>query len=210
MNVTTCANHPERAAIERCEVCQKPLCAYCLYYTSDGQRLCQTHADAAGAAGAFIRPPGIYAEGLIGAQTRASYDSPLLEHLNTPYRGNLTDLMAFMSMLLGVISLATCLIFPLCAFAPLSIIFGVLSLMGLKDAHDQTRTRMFAIVGVVLSIMWGGVIFTCVSLSRSSTSTFTSVQLTVLAPGNIRPGVVITQPPQIFTDTATPTPDTGR
>ena len=31
-----CENHPERIALERCEVCNKPLCAYCLYYTGDG------------------------------------------------------------------------------------------------------------------------------------------------------------------------------
>ena len=54
----TCTNHPERAAIENCEVCGVPLCAYCLYYTNDGQRLCKQHADEAEAAGAFIRSPG--------------------------------------------------------------------------------------------------------------------------------------------------------
>src|SRR5438874_942195 len=64
----TCTNHPERAAIENCEVCGAPLCAYCLYYTNDGQRLCKQHADEAEAAGAFIRSPGVYSGGLIGAQ----------------------------------------------------------------------------------------------------------------------------------------------
>ena len=66
-----CANHPDRIALERCEVCGKPLCAYCLYYTGDGQRLCQDHADEARLMGVHIEEPAAYADQLIGAQIGA-------------------------------------------------------------------------------------------------------------------------------------------
>src|SRR5258708_34178152 len=72
--LTTCINHPERAAVESCEVCLSPLCAYCLYYTSDGQRLCKTHAEQAAAAGGFFFSPGTYTPQVIWA--------PLVAHRN--------------------------------------------------------------------------------------------------------------------------------
>ena len=52
-----CEFHPERIALERCEVCGKALCAYCLYYTEDGQRLCAEHAESARAMGVQVDEP---------------------------------------------------------------------------------------------------------------------------------------------------------
>ncbi|NDJ79195.1 MAG: hypothetical protein GYB65_23340, partial [Chloroflexi bacterium] len=63
-----CHYHPDRIAIERCEVCGRPLCAYCLYYAEDGTRLCEEHAETAQQAGMAVEEPGAYAEQLIGAQ----------------------------------------------------------------------------------------------------------------------------------------------
>src|SRR2546423_901032 len=104
----TCTNHPERAAIENCEVCGAPLCAYCLYYTSDGQRLCKLHADQAEAAGAFIRSPGTYSGGLIGAQVGAQVgaDKAKRSESNALYEGNTSDVVALIGMLFGAVGLA--------------------------------------------------------------------------------------------------------
>jgi len=208
VNESTCVNHPERAAVERCEVCGSALCAYCLYYTSDGQRLCKQHAEEAGAAGAFIRAPGVYPTGLVGAQVSAEHTQPLLQEINTPYRGNMTDLLALLSLLLGIISLGTCLILPICALAPLGLIFGVLALVGAKGAYDGTRTRTLATVGLVLSVLWFGAAFSCYSFSRTAvlSSGNASLQLTLFAPGIFVPRTNATPaPPQSFIDTATPT-----
>src|SRR5437762_95977 len=95
----TCVNHPERAAVESCEVCQRPLCAYCLYYTSDGQRLCKTHADGAQATGAFIRAPGTYAGGLVAAQVGASSEKQKVRPAAL-YEGNNADIMALIGLLI--------------------------------------------------------------------------------------------------------------
>src|SRR5260221_897713 len=104
----TCINHPERIAIEHCEVCNTPLSSYCLYYTSDGQRLCKTHADQAQAAGAFIRAPGVYAEGLIPAQVDAAKAQGQTSAPTPAYQGNSMDVVAFTGVVLAAVSLASC------------------------------------------------------------------------------------------------------
>src|SRR5437868_12141099 len=101
----TCTNHPERAAIENCEVCGAPLCAFCLYYTSDGQRLCKLHADQAESAGAFIRSPGNYAGGLIGAQVEAASKKPESGAL---YEGNTSDVVALIALIMGIVAFSIC------------------------------------------------------------------------------------------------------
>lgn len=67
-----CVNHPEKASVENCEVCGLPLCNFCLYYTEDGQRLCQRHAEEAQTQGKVVHPPEAYAEGIVSAQIRAT------------------------------------------------------------------------------------------------------------------------------------------
>jgi hypothetical protein len=85
-----CENHPNRIAVERCEVCHKPLCAYCLYYTEDGQRLCQAHAEEARLRGTQIEEPGIYADQLIGAHRCKLKETGLAAGDEGLYMGNRT------------------------------------------------------------------------------------------------------------------------
>src|SRR5512133_619437 len=148
-----CINHPGRIALEKCEVCGKPLCAYCIYYTEDGQRLCAEHAEQARQLGLEIEEPGTYAEFLVGAQAGAVgkakrgvslADDPSL------YHGNTTDLMGLIGMLFSVLSVTMC-----CgAFYCLPIIGFLVSLTALltsKHAHDPRRTRRLGFVGLLTS-----------------------------------------------------------
>src|SRR5258708_11156618 len=155
-NVTTCINHPERAAVESCEVCQAPLCAYCLYYTSDGQRLCKTHAEEAAAAGAFIRAPGNYPQGLIASQLGASNDLGRQNAQPTgsaAYHGDAVDVLALLGMVLGITSVAMCIPGLCCLVGPIGMVTSAAALVGAKNAHDPSRTRTLATVGVVLSAL---------------------------------------------------------
>jgi hypothetical protein len=170
-----CENHPDRIALERCEVCHKPLCAYCLYYTEDGQRLCQQHAEEARSRGLRIEEPGVYAEQLIGAQAgalrkekrgRAASDEEL-------YKGNSNDLMAFIGMLVGVISLGACCgggyCLPLVGF-----ILSLIALLNTKKSHDPKRTRRLGIIGLLLSGVWVVIIAGCIFLYGLSLSSIFS------------------------------------
>jgi hypothetical protein len=170
-----CENHPDRIALERCEACHKPLCAYCLYYTEDGQRLCQQHAEEARARGLRIEEPGVYAEQLIGAQAgavrkekrgRAASDEEL-------YKGNSNDLMALIGMLVGVISVGACCgggyCLPLVGF-----VLSLIALLNAKKSYDPKRTRRLGIIGLLLSGVWVVVIAGCIFLYGLSLSSMFS------------------------------------
>jgi hypothetical protein len=204
--MATCINHPERAAVEHCEVCNNPLCAFCLYYTSDGQRLCKLHADQAEAAGAFIRNPSNYAGGLIASQVSAGLKKKESE---AQYEGNSADLMALIGMILGIISLSICIPGSTCLIGPIGIVLSVVALTGAKDARNPSRTRTMAGVGLTLSILWIIMMLLCIftwfipffslqSFSSTNTITIPRVQLTRSAP---------TQAPFI---SPTDTPSLGR
>jgi hypothetical protein len=158
-----CHHHPDRIALERCEVCHKPLCAYCLYYTEDGQRLCQEHAEEARRRGLRIEEPDAYAAQLIGAQAgatrkeargRAASDDEL-------YRGNSNDLIALLGVLMAGISAAACCGGAYC----LPIVGFVLSLVAVINARksfDPRRTRRLGVIGLLLSGIWVVVIAGCI------------------------------------------------
>ncbi len=148
----TCHNHPERIALERCEVCGKPLCAYCLYYTEDGQRLCAEHAEDARAQGLRVDDPGAYADQLIGAQagadrklkrSEASQDRAL-------YKGNSTDLMSLLGMLFGVITLGMCCGIGYC-LPVVGVGVSAVALLNASKAHDAARTRRLGWIGLITS-----------------------------------------------------------
>ncbi len=149
-----CANHPERPALEQCEVCGKPLCGYCLYYTSDGQRLCEIHAHAAKTNGLTIIPPAIYANGIIASQAEAvqmddaSKRKGLYDRRQPIYQGNNQDLNAFLAMLMGAFSLASCCGAVYC-LPFVAVVLGILSLLNAKDAIDPRRTRQQAWLGIL-------------------------------------------------------------
>lgn len=184
-NTVTCVNHPERAAVEYCEVCGDPLCAYCLYYTSDGQRLCKRHADKAAASGAFIRAPGTYADGLIDSQLSATRVQPSLP---AAYQGDAIDVLALIGLLFGVVSIMLCIPGGCCLVGPIGMILSIVALVGAKDARDPVRTRTMASVGALLSAVWIVVLTACIIAYFGQTQTilhtlnFNNLPVTVIAP----------------------------
>ncbi len=201
----TCTNHPERAAVENCEVCGVPLCAYCLYYTSDGQRLCKTHADQAEAAGAFIRAPGVYSGGLIGAQASAARSGP-----TSPaalYEGNTPDVIALIGMVFGALSLVLLVPGLCCLVAPAGLILSVVALLGSRDARNPKRTRRLAGVGMGMSCLGLVVVVACILLlnayARAAVNGLTVIQVTVQAQFTLMP---LTAAPNQPLPTHTPAP----
>ncbi len=196
-----CVNHPDRIALERCEVCRKPLCAYCLFYTEDGQRLCAAHAAEARARGVAIEEPAAYAEQLLGAQAgalrkqkRGGEDDA---HL---YKGNSNDLLGLLGMVLGLISVGACCGAAYCM--PLvGFVFSLIALLNAKDSFDPKRTRKLGLIGLLLSGVWVVVLVGCIALYSSALA---PVVQTVRW-GNITPYLqsVPSVPP---TETATATP----
>jgi hypothetical protein len=158
-----CANHPDRIAIERCEVCNKPLCAYCLYYTEDGQRLCAEHAELARLAGLKVEEPGTYAEQLLGAQAgvfRKQARGKWADE-DSLYKGNSNDLVALIGALVGAVSVSACCgaiyCLPLVGF-----MLSVVALINSKHAFDPSRTRKLGLVGLLISGVWGVLIAACI------------------------------------------------
>ena len=160
-NELSCANHPDRAAVENCEVCGKPLCNYCLYYTDDGQRLCRQHAVEAAKQGLGFNPPETYSMGILSSQARAAdrRDAELdpdiapkgaISGPSVLYRANNADLMAFVGMIAGVFTVMSLCSSGLCipiAGAGLSIA----ALISAKDAVDTKRTRLQGWIGLAAS-----------------------------------------------------------
>lgn len=185
MSTTTCINHPERAAVEHCEVCGDPLCAYCLYYTSDGQRLCKKHAEQAAKSGAFIRPPGDYAEGLIDSQLSATRVQPALP---PAYEGDAIDILALIGLLMGIVSVMLCIPGACFLFGPIGMILSIVAWVRAKDARDPSRTKTMASIGMLLSAVWIVVLAACIiaytgqSRIALQTLNFSNLPVTVIAP----------------------------
>src|SRR4051812_3486301 len=159
MATTTCVNHPKRAAIETCEVCGKPLCAYCLYYTEDGQRLCREHAEQAHAAGARVRAPQVYADGLIASQIDAS--TPEKSALPA-YQGDTIDVLALIGLVVAIIGLLVCFPPALCLIGPVGLILSLISLAGARNARNPHRVRTMAGIGATISGLWVIVVVACI------------------------------------------------
>lgn len=192
-----CANHPDRPAIERCEVCGTPLCAYCLYYTEDGQRLCAQHAEEARRRGLAVEEPGAYAGQLIGAQAavvgkRKRWQPDGDDSL---YRGNSHDLLALVGLLVGVISLTACCGAFYCL--PLvGLILSLIALLNAKHAYDPSRTRKLGVIGLLVSGVWVLLFAGCIlTYGASLRAITTSVQTGPVQVWNLIPS-----------DTPAPTP----
>ena len=203
-DIANCVNPPDRIALERCEVCNKPLCAYCLYYTEDGQRLCAEHADQARRAGLRVEEPGAYAEQLIGAQAGIDFKRKRSAAAVDPglYQGNSNDLMSLLGIVISVVSLAACCGGAYCL--PLAgLVFSVIALINAKNAHDPSRTRKLGLVGVLVSGVWvlalaGCIAFYGFTVQRAITTSFSGPGWQQL--------VFPTATPASATDTPTPTP----
>ena len=153
-----CYRHPERTAIETCEVCGDALCGYCLYYTQDGQRLCEKHAQVARANGVKIIPPAMYADGIIPSQAEAARSTDpgeakgAVKKNRVIYEGNNQDLQAFTGVVIGMVTAVACCsgscCVPLLPLVPLGL--GILSLANARDAVDPKRTRQQAWISIVI------------------------------------------------------------
>ncbi len=167
----TCAFHPERIALERCEVCHKPLCAYCLYYTEDGQRLCAEHAAQARQQGLHVEEPGLYADQLLGAQVGADRKRKR-EHEQEAkglYTGNSTDLLSLIGLLIGGVSLLACCGAGYC-LPVVGFVFSLVALINAQHAVDPRRTRRLGIAGMLVSGVWVVLLAACIAVYGLSLS----------------------------------------
>ncbi|MEI2607127.1 MAG: hypothetical protein V9G20_00695 [Candidatus Promineifilaceae bacterium] len=151
LSMETCIVHPDHVAVEHCEVCHKPLCGLCLWYTEDGHRLCEVHAKEAEANGQRILEPETYAE----AVGTSLIKPPVKTGENTStdeagvYRGNQTDVGALITAVLSLTMIASCMggiyCLPVIAF-----ILGMLFFLNAPQSINPQRTRVFA--GISLGI----------------------------------------------------------
>lgn len=205
-----CDNHPDRIALERCEACRKPLCAYCLYYTEDGQRLCAEHAAEARSRGIVVEEPGAYASQLVGAQVGAMRKRKHeFEADDGLYRGNSNDVMAFLGLVLGVTALGACCGIGYC-LPGVGFLLSLVALLNAKKAHDVKRTRRFALIGLLASGLWVLVIGACIALYGLSiaqlTNSIQGIPIQNLIPTSTRAPITATLDPDTTpTPTAAPT-----
>lgn len=159
-----CANHPERLALERCEVCRKPVCAYCLYYTADGQRLCEEHAEEARLRGIGVEDPASYSAQLLGAQAGVAYKQKrTVEQDDGLFRGNSNDLLGLVAALIAVIALVSCGGGFYC-LPPVGLILSLIAILNAKKAHDPKRTRRYGMIGLLVSAIWLLLVAACIAL----------------------------------------------
>ena len=141
-----CVFHPEHAAIEPCEICQKPLCGLCLWYTADGHRLCEAHARQREAQGERVLPPHAYEEALAPSLRRSaasvgSADAPGV------YRGNSNDVGALVAATVALSFLFSCAGGAYCL--PVAIfLLGLAVFLNADQAIDPRRTKLLAGIGM--------------------------------------------------------------
>ncbi|MEW5985513.1 MAG: B-box zinc finger protein [Chloroflexota bacterium] len=143
-----CTFHPDHPAVERCEVCQRPLCGLCLWYSHDGLRLCEEHAQERVAAGEQVLPPATYAEAIgssVVHQPPSVSSSNEGEGSTRPV--NNQDLTALVGAIIALTTLASCMGGAYC----LPIVAVALGAAAYRSAHlaaDPRRTRQWAGVGM--------------------------------------------------------------
>jgi len=150
-NTINCSIHTDRAAVEFCEVCDRPLCGHCLWYSGDGRRLCEDHARMMANQGIAVEPPATYAEAIL--------EDPVLERGSRPeptsgitaagsiYRGNSQDLSALLAAIFGIVTIFSCMGGIYCL--PLvGVVLGLLAFSNAKQAVEPKRTRILAGVGI--------------------------------------------------------------
>lgn len=154
----SCVNHPENAAVESCEVCARPLCGLCLWYTEDGHRLCAGHARDREMAGESILPPHTYQEAFAAGVQRkrepAGHDDdrPVSPGEPTIYKGNNNDLFALVAVVLGFVTLASCFGGLYC-LPFLAIALAAMAYFNAGQSVDPQRTRRFAAIGLGTSLV---------------------------------------------------------
>ncbi len=162
-----CVYHPNHAAVEYCEVCNRALCGHCLWYTDDGHRLCEIHAQERELAGESVLPPETYAEAIKTLYVeREKKNDPQpdeeesgprqnenREKDDIPYKGNSQDLTALISAVMAATVLLSCMggayCLPIAAF-----VMGIIGFTNASKSVNPTRTRWLS--GVSLGV--GGLI----------------------------------------------------
>lgn len=161
-----CVFHPNRAAVEYCEVCNRALCGHCLWYTEDGHRLCEIHASEKELAGETVLPPETYLEAISTqyvTQDKSETPPPPEETSqqrqkprsddDIPYKGNSQDLTALISAVMVITVLLSCMggayCLPIAAF-----ILGIVGFTNASKAVDPKRTRLLS----GISLGFGGFI----------------------------------------------------
>jgi hypothetical protein len=152
-----CVFHPNRVAVEYCEICKRALCGHCLWYTEDGHRLCEIHAQEKEGMGEKILPPETYAEAIStqylskppkenqqpSEEEEQSGQNSSREKEEIPYKGNSQDLTALISAVVAVTILASCMggayCLPIAAF-----ILGIIGFTNADKAIDPKRTRLLS------------------------------------------------------------------
>lgn len=143
-----CVYHAGQAAIERCEVCGRPLCGQCLWYAADGRRLCEMDARLLADAGISVTPPEAYAEAIPASLSPSTPPPPA----DLPYRGNTFDLASLIAGILGITTLASCTGLAYC----LPFVAGIIGLYAFLNAEQSTnpkRTRMVAGIGIAAAAL---------------------------------------------------------
>lgn len=163
-----CVFHPNREAVEYCEVCNRALCGHCLWYTEDGHRLCEIHAREKELAGETVLPPETYTEAISTryvsrmsedndqeekAEQRAKRSNDDNDKGSTPYKGNSQDLTALVAAVMSITVLLSCMggayCLPIAAF-----ILGIIGFTNASKAIDPHRTRVLS----GISLGFGGLI----------------------------------------------------
>ena len=135
-----CSYHEDFVAIEKCEVCYRPLCALCLWYAADGRRLCEEHALEEQRRGEQVHSPAVYAEAV---------NNTLEVHSRNPkedtatYKGNKQDVGALVSAVVAVTALFSCCGGAYC-LPVIALILGAVTYFGADKAFDPSRTRRLA------------------------------------------------------------------
>jgi hypothetical protein len=183
-----CTFHTDRLSIEACEVCQRPVCAECLWYAESGERLCVVHGELWQAQGKEVHRPQKYAQGIGFSQVSAA--NPPRQ--DVPYKGNSNDLNAFIALALGVSSLLACFglwyVLPLFAF-----LLGLVAWLHARDSINPSRTRWMAgsaiASGGIFILIAFGFIMMClmcyvlaIASSASSGGLFTPTPFRLMTP----------------------------
>jgi hypothetical protein len=150
-----CVFHPNLAAVERCEICNRALCERCLWYADDGRRLCATHAREVESAGMTVLPPETYAEAIGAGRPLLSTErgQGSLPDGSGPARSYLTnnnDLLAMGTALVAGVTLVSCFGGVYC-LPFVAILAGIAAYINASAAANPERTRLFAAVGIGLS-----------------------------------------------------------
>lgn len=155
-----CANHDDHIAIESCEICDRPLCALCLWYSDDGLRLCEEHAHERREQGQVVYPPTTYADALRNKLVRpdGANDSP-----EATYQANRQDVNALVSAVMAVTAIFSCCGGVYC-LPIVALVMGALAYAGADRAFDPSRTRRLAGVGLGAGALMLITVFGCVML----------------------------------------------